>query len=61
MATVRGTAMVVDIRVLRYHSWKDTFVDVSGREIGVSEVARLIRIVKFKIQRLGEGVICYTV
>lgn len=57
MATVRGTAMVVDAGVLGYHGWKNTFVDISGREIGVSEVAHLIRIVKFEIQRLGQGVI----
>ena len=49
--------MVVDAGVLGYHGWKNTFVDISGREIGVSEVAHLIRIVKFEIQRLGQGVI----
>lgn len=42
MATVRRAAMVVDAGVLRYHRWKDAFVDVSGREVGLPEVARLI-------------------
>jgi hypothetical protein len=58
MAAVRRTAVVVETGVLRDHGWKNAFVDVSRREIGVPEVARLIRIVKFEILRFGEGIIC---
>lgn len=60
VAAVRGTAMVVDTGILRYHGWKNAFIYVSRREIGTPEVARLIRIVEFKIQRLCESVICPT-
>jgi len=57
MTTVRRAAVVVEIGVLRYHGGEDAFIDVSSREIGVPEVARLIGMVKFKTQRLGERVI----
>jgi hypothetical protein len=57
MAAVRRTTVVVDTGVLRYHRWENAFVDVSRGEIGIPEVARLIGIVKFKIQRFGESVI----
>ena len=50
--------MVVDVGVLRHYSWESAFIDVPGREIGISEVVHFVRIVQFKIQRLGEGVIC---
>jgi len=61
MTTVRGATVVVETGVLRYHGGEDAFIDVSSGEIGVPEVARLIGIVKFKTQRLGERVIYPTV
>lgn len=57
MTTVWGTAMVVDAGVLRYHGWENALVDVSGWEVGIPEVARLIRIVELKLQRFGESII----
>ena len=58
MTAVRRASVVVDVGVLRHYSWESAFIDVPGREIGISEVARFIQIVQFEIQRLGEGVIC---
>lgn len=49
MTAVRRAAVVVDIGVLRYYGGKNAFVDVSGREIGIPEVARLVVVVKLKI------------
>jgi len=49
MAAVRRTAVIVETGVFRYRGWKNAFVDVSRGEISVSEVARLVRIVKFEV------------
>lgn len=57
MATVRRAAVVVDVGVLRYNCWKNSFVDVTGREIGLPEVASLIRIVEVEVERLGKRII----
>lgn len=57
MATVRRAAVVVDVGVLRYNCWKNSFVDETGREIGLPEVASLIRIVEVEVERLGKRVI----
>lgn len=57
ITAVRGTAVVMNAGVLRHYCRKNAFVDVSGGEVGLSEVARLIRVVEFKTQRLGKSVI----
>ena len=57
MAAVRRAAVVVDTGVLRYHGGENAFVDVPGGEVRIPKVARLIRIVKFEMQRLGVSVI----
>ena len=57
MPTVRRTAVVVETGVFRYHGRENAFVDVSGGEISGSEVTRLIGIVEFQLQGLGESVI----
>jgi len=49
--------MVIDAGVLRYHGGENPFVNVSGRKVGVPEVARLIGIIKLKAQRLSKSVI----
>ena len=49
--------MVVDVGVLRYNCWENAFVDVTGREIGLPEVASLIRIVEVEVERLGKRII----
>lgn len=57
MAAVRRPAVVMNAGVLRYHGWENTFVDVSSREVGIPEIARLVGIVKLEVQRFGESVI----
>ena len=57
MTAVRRTAMVIDTGILGHHCGQDAFVNVSGREIGVPEVACLIGIIKLKAKRLSESII----
>jgi len=48
VTAVWGTAMVIDTGVLGYQGGENALVNVSGREIGAPEVARLIGIIKLK-------------
>lgn len=49
--------MVKYIRVFLHYLGEDTLIDVSGGEVGLSEVRRFIGIVEFEFEGLGECVI----
>jgi hypothetical protein len=61
LATVRRTAMIMNVGVFAHNLRQKPFINVARGEICLSVVTRFIRIVELKFERLGQLVICKNV